>query len=106
MTAVDQASYTALHQELKDLRDDVRNLSSKLEAVIRLEGDMQRHGDLVDRIGTQVDDHEKRLRSIEQTGATTRERVRGQASSTERVWWIVGLVLAAIIGAWARGGGV
>jgi len=99
-----QAQYDALRQELKGLREDVRALAGKLESVIRLEGDLQRHADLAARIGRQVDEHEKRLRYMENSLPTTREKLRGQANSWERLIWLGGMIIAAISGAVASGG--
>jgi len=57
------------------VRSDIKELTSALRDLIRLDGDIKRQSDAVGRIGREVEDHEDRIRALEVTGAGTKKTV-------------------------------
>ncbi|MBA1147428.1 hypothetical protein H0Z60_10205 [Ectothiorhodospiraceae bacterium WFHF3C12] len=78
-----------IEEVLAPLRQDVKELTSLAREIIRIDGDIGRQSDLVHRIGAQVDDHEQRLRKVENRTSTTSERARNNLGNHERLVWVL-----------------
>ena len=65
---------TGINNELKQVNESLKHL-------IRIDGDIKRIEEKIDRIGTQSDDHEKRLRCLENKSGALFERLIGHILS-------------------------
>lgn len=80
---------TYIRDILEPLRKDVQELTTLAKEIIRIDGDIGRQSDLLNRIGRQVDDHEQRLRKVEARSSTTSERARHNLTNHERLVWVL-----------------
>jgi hypothetical protein len=74
-----------IDEKLDGVRSDIKELTKAFRDLVRLDGDIKRVDIVVDRIGRQVDDQEKRLRAVETSGAINGNRI----SSGERIRWLI-----------------
>lgn len=95
-----------VNTQLTGVRTDIKELTEVLRDLIRMDGEIKNISTLTERIGNEVDDHEKRLRGLEKNGAdadvvvklTDRVTVLEQSSavntvkigSGERLYWLIG----------------
>lgn len=82
---------TSVNAQLEGMRKDIKDLTSAFRDLVRIDGDIQRTNDALVRIGRQVDDHEERLRSVENSQAADQVRI----GSSERMFWVV---FSAVVG--------
>jgi hypothetical protein len=81
-----------MNEQMTALRSEVKEVSKVLLELVRLDGVIKNQYGLINRISTQVDDHERRIRigevenSVHQSRLGTSERV---------IWLIVSSVFAA-----------
>jgi hypothetical protein len=80
----------SVNEQFDGVRNDLKELTSALRDLIRLDGDIKRVQDAVHRIGTQVDDHETRLRGVETVGSVNHSRT----SAAEKLIYL-GLLAAS-----------
>lgn len=59
------------------IRADLKDLVQAMRELVRIDGDIKRVNDVVDRVGHEVDDHELRIRKIEQLVLLNESRVAG-----------------------------
>lgn len=76
--------FDSVHTELKELTKALRDL-------VRIDGDQRRIEEKVNRIGSEVGDHEKRIRHLERSDA-------GQEKSVGLLDWIVRHAMSMGIG--------
>jgi hypothetical protein len=80
------------------VRSDIKDLTKALRDLIILDGDIKRQSDVVARVGREVEDHEKRIRSLEVTGAGTKKTVTLMDKVFERgALLLIGAVLMKVI---------
>lgn len=86
-----------LEQQLRDFRLEViarmGDLAADVKHLNRLEGDMARQDDAITRIGRVVDDHEERLRSVEQDSTLNTSKL----AYGERGAWLLLTALTSVI---------
>ncbi len=83
------------------VHDDLKDLTKALRDLIRIDGDIRRLQDATGRIGRECEDHEKRLRVLEQDGAGTRVKVgvigRGQLLLFSTIAAGLGAVFSGVV---------
>ena len=89
MSEVPQWERRAPDPQIKELRDDVRQIltnQGKLESHLnKLESKLEAKLELVKRLGAENDDHEKRLRKLEETQAKCRvEKIEERVFELEK----------------------
>lgn len=84
---------SSVNEQFGAVREDLRELTAAFRELIRMDGDMRRINDALARIGAQVDDHEKRLRLLENGHAADGVRIGGN----ERIVWLFVTVAAGLL---------
>jgi len=79
--------------QFSGIRADIKDLTQSLRELIRIDGDMKRQNDALTRIGSQVDDHEERLRAVEKFGL--KSEANNEHSS--RFQWLWVSAIASIV---------
>ena len=81
-------SIAVLNQKVDDLGEDVSNINNELKTMnsslsdlIRIDGNILRLEEKLNRIGTEKDDHEDRIRALESKSGRLFERILGYAIS-------------------------
>lgn len=74
-----------VNEQFSGVREDIKELTAAFRELIRMDGDLKRVNDAMSRIGKQVDDHEERLRRMENGQAADSVRV----GTSERMFWII-----------------
>jgi septal ring factor EnvC (AmiA/AmiB activator) len=75
-----------VRQRFDRVGEDLKELTKALRDLIRLDGDIRRLAEAVKRIGTQVDDHEGRLRAVEANGTAAQADTKHH---DKLLWFIV-----------------
>lgn len=79
--------------QFAEVRDDLKELTKALRELIRLDGDIRRLQDACGRIGRESEDHEKRLRALEQTRGADAMTVK----HLDRTQWLQITTVVSII---------
>lgn len=79
----------SFNEQFVGVRQDIKELTAAFRELIRMDGDLKRINDAMARIGSQVDDHEQRLRFVENGHAGDRVRI----GNAERVAWALLLIV-------------
>lgn len=74
--------------QLSGVRTEIKELTSALRDLIRMDGEIKNVNVLVARIGREVDDHEKRLRELEKNSIANSLKI----GTGERIYWMLALV--------------
>lgn len=77
-----------VNSQLSGVRTDIKELTSALRDLIRMDGEIKNISLLVNRIGGEVDDHEERMRKLEQHSIVNSVKI----GAGERVYWMLALV--------------
>jgi len=92
-----------LNQKVDDMGADISGINKELKQVneslkhlIRIDGDIKRIEEKIDRIGVQADDHENRLRTLERKSGALFERVAGHVLSSSIGGVVVFFILKGI----------
>lgn len=83
----------SINGQLEGVKQELRELTNALRELIRIDGDIKRVQDAMSRIGRQVDDHEIRVRKVENSGSVNATRL----SSAERVIWLAIMFAVGVI---------
>ncbi len=74
-----------INNQMSALRGDIKDISKALLELVRLDSVIKNQDMLTKRIGTQVDDHENRIRIGEVKNSEQQSRI----SSSERIVWLI-----------------
>ena len=100
VAALDQKIETLrqdVSEQFSGIRSDIKDLTKALRELIRLDGEVKSVRDLSNRIGKQVDDHEKRIRTLE-TNSTANATAIKSSSGVALILLVAGLnVLTGVI---------
>ena len=84
---------TELGRRFDTVQEELKELTKALRDLIRLDGDIRRLQDAVGRIGRETEDHEKRLRTLEGSGAATQATVK----HADRQSWLIITAAASLL---------
>ena len=76
---------TEVREQFNRVGDELKELTQALRDLIRIDGDIRRLREAIKRIGGQVDDHEKRLRSAERAGTASHTETKQH----DRLLWLI-----------------
>lgn len=74
-----------MNRQMLALREDVKDISKALLELVRLDSVIKNQDGLINRIGSQVDDHEKRIRIGEVKNSEQQSRI----GNSERIVWLI-----------------
>lgn len=80
-----------MSEQFSSMRSDIKEISTALVELVRLEGKFERVNELVYRVASEVDDLEKRVRIVENDNGVSRTKI----GNNERLAW---LFLTALVG--------
>jgi len=78
----------SVNNQLTGVRSDIKDMTKALRELIRMDSEIKNVTTLVSRIGTEVDDHEKRIRMLENTSVVNSVKI----GSGERIYWMLAMV--------------
>jgi septal ring factor EnvC (AmiA/AmiB activator) len=94
-----QALRDDVSEQFGEVRKELKELTQALRDLIRLDGDIRRLQDAVSRIGRSCDDHELRLRVLEEAKTATTVRT----GYLDRRQWLVTTTAAVLFSGTATG---
>lgn len=74
-----------MSDQFKAIRSDIKEISTALVELVRLDGKFNNISELVYRVAKETDDLEKRVRSLESTAGVNNSRI----GNTERLVWVL-----------------
>ncbi len=83
----------AVNGQLSGVRNDIKELTKALRDLIRIDGEIKNIVTLVSRIGSEVDDHEGRVRVLEKSNVVNSIKI----GTGERVYWMLGMVFFNVL---------
>lgn len=84
---------TDVNTQLTGLRSDVKELTKALRDLIRMDGEIKNLSTLISRIAGEVDDHESRLRKLEQNSTINTVKL----GTGERLFWFLLSISSSIL---------
>jgi len=86
----------ALTSNLSGIDNELKKVNQSLTDLIRIDGDIRRIEEKIDRIGLENDDHENRIRELEAKSGKVYERVVGHVLSVSIGGVVVFFIMKAL----------